>query len=510
MLSEQNEDSKKLKYVNLHGLEPAFFEINRKKFFSNLKAKLPDFDLNSLLVLEGGKEIPRHDTDTVFYHFIQENYFYYLSGVEYPNFHLLLDLKSEEITLFLEIPSERYKIFMHVLSPEEASKRYGLPCLPETEIVNFITKRNPNNVYRLKGTNSDSGLEFKKFDFSKNFPLSKFMKEETPREEKQSIEGAYNAAVGKIIDSETLTEVLADTRVVKSNEEVELLRFTSEKTCEAHIEVMKGIKNGHYERDAENIFINYLRTNFYTRDLPYFPICGCCEGSATLHYVKNDVPLKNGDIFLLDMGARLGGYCSDITQTIPVNGKYSKKQKEIYDTVLSAAREVMKNLKAGVRWSEMHLLAERVIITNLQKFGVLNQGFSVDEMLEKRVCSYFMPHGLGHLLGLEVHDVGGYLSFTNERICQKGLRSLRTNRNLLANTVVTVEPGCYFVAHLLEQAFADEDLKKYFNSDLIVKEYYGFGGVRIEDVVLVKENDCENLSKNLPRETEEIEKIMAS
>ena len=144
------------------------------------------------------------------------------------------------------------------------------------------------------------------------------------------------------------------------------------------------------------------------------------------------------------MGGLAGEYTSDVTSTIPVNGKFTDKQKEIYDIVLNANQEVKNNAKPGVSWTDMHLLAEKVILEGLQKLELLTND-SIDEMLNKRVCYYFMPHGLGHLIGLDVHDVGGYLSFTPERSKEKGLDCLRTARYLEKNMILSVEPGIYFI-----------------------------------------------------------------
>ena len=117
-----------------------------------------------------------------------------------------------------------------------------------------------------------------------------------------------------------------------------------------------------------------------------------------------------------------------------------------------------------------------------------------------------MPHGLGHFMGLEVHDVGGYLSFTPKRLTQLGLASLRTARYLAVDNVITVEPGIYFIPFLLDQALKDDNLKKYFN--LKVRDFYNFGGIRIEDGVLITEDGAENLTEALPRNVKDIENIM--
>ena len=138
------------------------------------------------------------------------------------------------------------------------------------------------------------------------------------------------------------------------------------------------------------------------------------------------------------MGSYGYGYCSDITCTIPVGGKYSEKQKNIYETVLAANLAVLNACRPGVNWVDMHKLAERTILEGLVRIGILEG--DVGEMLEKRIGGLFMRHGLGHFLGMDVHDVGGYTKGP-PRSEGMGLKNLRTSRDLLPNMVITIEPG---------------------------------------------------------------------
>jgi Xaa-Pro dipeptidase len=175
---------------------------------------------------------------------------------------------------------------------------------------------------------------------------------------------------------------------------------------------------------------------------------------------------------LIDQAHSVHHYCSDITSSFPVNGKFTQKQASIYNLVLKANRAVMAVLKAGVSWPDMQLLTERIILEGLKELGLVHG--DVQEMLDERIGFIFMPHGLGHLIGLEVHDVGGYLKNTPARIMKPGLKNLRTGRVLETNTFITVEPGCYFVDFLIEGQFG-EDLAvanpaKYLNKELI-REY---------------------------------------
>lgn len=474
--------------VELIGLSNSLFEKNRENFFKNLERMLVGIEEDSIIILQSGEEIPRNDTDVVNYHFQQESNFYYLTGVTEPKFYAVLDYKLKKTKLYYYVDKdERNNIFMKLPSLEELSRKYNLQVLDQDLLMNDINNRNPKKIYLLSGVNSDSQTSIEPAKL--NFEL------------------AYQKLKERVDYNSLIYEILADTRTKKTPQEIEFMQYFVDSTVKAHVATIKGIKTGQYERSAEMDFICYMRSNHHARSLGYQPICGCGSNSSTLHYVNNDQVLKDGQLILLDMGIRLGGYCSDVTSTVPVNGKFSVTQKQIYDIVLSSNRTVIDNLKPGVYWPDMHLLAESVILKGLMDLKILNE-FPLDELLEKRICYYFMPHGLGHFLGLEVHDVGGYLSFTPPRSDKPGLKQLRTSRYLAQGNVITVEPGIYFIPFLLDGALKDENIQKYFNEPEL-KKYYNFGGVRIEDDVLITDTGCINLSGKLARTTEDIERLMS-
>jgi len=163
----------------------------------------------------------------------------------------------------------------------------------------------------------------------------------------------------------------------------------------------------------------------------------------------------------------------------------------------------MKAMKPGIDWTDMHRLANRVVCEELKRRGFL-QG-DVDDMLKHHVGALFMPHGLGHFLGLDTHDCGGYPKGL-ERINEPGIRSLRTRRILQPGMVITVEPGVYFIEALLEPAFTNPNQSKFLNIEKI-KSFMNFGGVRIEDDVIVTATGIENMT-TVPRSVDEIEKLM--
>lgn len=209
------------------------------------------------------------------------------------------------------------------------------------------------------------------------------------------------------------------------------------------------------------------------------------------------------------MGHQVHCYGADITCCYPTNGKFTEKQAQIYSLVLKANRSVMKEMKPGVSWPKMHLLAERVVLTGLKEFGIVKEDVDIEEALEARLGFVFQPHGLGHLIGLDTHDVGGYLNHTPLRSDKWGLKNLRTGRDLEENMVITVEPGCYFVLNLLTERSVDIgiDIDKYVNIDKAMEYRKEVSGVRIEDCVVVTADGCRNLTQ-VPRTVEQVEACM--
>jgi Xaa-Pro dipeptidase len=474
------------KTLELTGLPPQFFQQHRENYKKSI-SELPDAK-NSIVVLQGGSEIARYDTDGPFYHFQQEANFYYLTGVRDPDCYAIFEAETGEVTVYIKLATDdRSKIIMTVPTLDELSEKYKIQFKHVTCMYEDIKQRNPEKIHLLCGVNSDSGL---------NIHTAKLT---FPDDMKSDFEAKINT-------NEIYYETLAETRTVKTKDEIRLLQHCNNATIEGHKEVAKLIKPGMLERDAENIFVNLMREKYYARIWAYPCICGAGEASATLHYQKNDITINDGDFLLLDMGVRLGGYIADITSTIPVNGKFTEKQKQIYDIVLTANRTVMHQLRAGISWTDMQLEAERVILEGLKGLRILND-FDINEMRDNRVAFYFMPHGLGHFIGIEVHDVGGYLSFTPKRHEKIGMKSMRTARVLKDGNCITVEPGVYFIRSLIDKAYADESLSKYFNKE-VLEGYMKLGGVRIEDDVVITETGFVNLTAGLPRETEDIENLM--
>jgi len=214
-----------------------------------------------------------------------------------------------------------------------------------------------------------------------------------------------------------------------------------------------------------------------------------------------------------DAGCETSGhYCSDITRTSPVGGKYSGKQKDIYEAVLSANLEVIKNAKPGIPYKEMHLLSAKIITERLKSVGLMKG--NVDDAVKAGAHALFYPHGLGHMLGLDVHDMESlgenYVGYdeTVSRSEQFGLAFLRMAKILEPGHVITVEPGVYFIPALIDIWRKEKKLADFINYDK-VEEYRNFGGIRIEDDILITDKACRVLGKPIPKSVQEVESLMS-
>jgi Xaa-Pro dipeptidase len=223
--------------------------------------------------------------------------------------------------------------------------------------------------------------------------------------------------------------------------------------------------------------------------------------------IKNCIILfACSDMALLDMGADYHGYVSDITCSFPIRGTFSDDQRAVYVGVLNAQRAVMAMIAPGVSWLACHQAAERQILQALVGIGCL-VGDDIELLMEDAMGGVFMPHGLGHLIGCDTHDVGGYLEDTPAREVRPGWKSLRTTRLMEANMVMTNEPGCYFIDYLLDQALANPNQARHMNADVLAR-FRGTGGVRLEDVIAVTDTGVTNLTL-CPRTPEEVEAVRA-
>lgn len=457
--------------------------INRKRLLSELNQVDSLRNKVSAVILKGGVSTTRYCSD----HeplFRQESYFHWTFGVSEPDYFGVMLIPSGKSILFApKLPAD-YAIWMGKLeTQDEIKNRYEVDSVVwSNALADTLKEAKVETLLTLKGVNSDSG--------------------------KESKEATFDGIGNFHIDNHTLYPIITELRVIKTDLELELLRYVNKVSSDAHIEVMKRAKPGMYEYQLESIFQHHCYYTGGARFMSYTCICASGCNGATLHYghagAPNDRLIKASDMCLFDMGCEYHCYASDITCSFPASGVFSQQQTIIYNAVLGSSRAVLASAKPGVEWPRMHELADRIHLERLKSAGLL-QG-DIEDMMTARLGAIFMPHGLGHLMGIDTHDVGGYLAGTPERSSLPGLKSLRTARILRENMVLTVEPGIYFIDCLLDKAINDPILSKFLVIDELNK-YRNFGGVRIEDNIIVTATGVELITK-VPRSISEIEQLM--
>ncbi len=272
-------------------------------------------------------------------------------------------------------------------------------------------------------------------------------------------------------------------RVIKSDKEIEIMRKSAELACEAHNLAMKSGFSGISECHLQSIIEGYFVSN--RSHWAYPSIVGGGDNATILHYNENKDDINEGELVLIDAGCEIDGYASDITRTWPVNGVFTDAQREIYELVLAAEKAAIAACQVGAPWKSFHEASSRVLAQGLIDLGILD--CTLDEALGDDLNgpyrNYFM-HGTGHMLGLDVHDVGGGRQGDDipEPVFTPGM-------------VLTVEPGLYFAS---------------WRTDVTIPERYSGIGIRIEDNILITDNGPVVLTESCPKEIKEIESLIGT
>lgn len=273
----------------------------------------------------------------------------------------------------------------------------------------------------------------------------------------------------EVIDASFL---LGKMRSVKTPFEIKMIWKACDITGISYNETLKMIKPGLKEYQVQASLEYHYKYNG-SLDNAYYPIVAGGENACILHYDSNNMTLKDGDLLLIDSGSEYEYYCSDITRTFPINGKFTKEQKVIYSIVLKANKECIKKAKAGMPYSKLNELSNNILAEGLRKAGLLK---------DKSKIKTYSLHGLGHHIGLDTHD-----AVTSSKTLTED------NDKMKAGNVFTIEPGLYFP----------------YSAKEIPAKYRGIG-VRIEDDILITRNGCVNLTSSVPKEIEDIEKAMSN
>ncbi len=425
-------------------------------FFKNRRLNLAkDMEDNSVLLLNSSSTILRNN-DTTF-PFRQDSNFYYLTGFEEPDSIMLLMSSGESILFCREKNPDLEKWDGFMFGLEGAKQEFHFDKTFDIKLADELIPtliQGLSNLYSLIG--KDTLFDNKLISW-----MSKANSTERHQEN---------------INLKDFSNTLGMKRLIKSNEEIELMRKSCEIAANAHINVMKNAKLGMTEFDLESMYLNEFKKGG-SRFPSYNPIVAGGKNACVLHYIDNNKTINDGDMVLVDAGCEYGLYASDITRTFPINGKYSSEQREIYNIVLEAHNKACQAIKVGASCLEPQIESETVLSQGLKDIGLLHG--SLDEILEKKLFREFYYHKIGHWLGLDVHDDCPY-SINGEDI------------KFQENMVMTIEPGIYI------------------NDSADVDERWKGIGIRLENDILATKLGYENLTQTVPSEPDAIEALMKS
>ncbi|MBO6069120.1 MAG: aminopeptidase P family protein, partial [Bacteroidales bacterium] len=305
-------------------------------------------------------------------------------------------------------------------------------------------------------------------------------------------------------------KAVVEMRLVKEPCEIQQIDIACNLGYAMHMAATQIMKPGMLEQDIVGVMEGVVISGGYMVSFPTI----LSQNGETLHNHSHHQILTEGRLTDIDAGAEIAShYCSDFTRTLPSGGRFTQQQKEIYTIVSEANNLALGLARPGISYKDVHLAASRLMLQGLKNLGLVRG--DVDEAVAAGAAGLFMPHGLGHNMGLDVHDMENlgenYVGYddTVTRSSQLGLGSLRMARVLKPGNVVTDEPGIYFIPALIDKWKAEGTCKDFIAFDKL-EAYRSFGGIRIEDDLLITENGARLLgSKRLPRTVEEVENAMS-
>ena len=427
--------------MKYHKIDSKLFVRNRQRFFKQLKA-------NSIAVFNSNDFMPTSADGT--HPFVQQTDTFYLSGIDQEETVLVIcpdapDEKQKEI-LFIKETNEQIATWEgQKYTKEQAQDISGIKTIHWTSELYTILRTlvvqseniylNTNEHLRAAVTVETRDMRFVRW-CRQAFPLHNY---------------------------ERLAPIMHDLRAVKSSLEIELIKEVCGITEKAFRRLLGFIQPGVWEYEVEAEIVHEFMRN-RSRGPAFETIVASGIDSCTLHYVRNDKQCNDGDLVLIDFGAEYANFASDVTRTVPVNGKFSKRQKEVYNAVLKIQKAAIKMLKPGNTLEKYQKDVSKLVEAALIRLGVLKKAEVKKQSEDSPLYKKFFPHGTSHHLGLDVHDYGDKY------------------RKFVPGMVLTCEPGIYI---------RDEAI-----------------GVRIENDILITKNEPIDLTETIPREAEEIEDLM--
>lgn len=439
-----------------------------------------------LILFLGNEETPMNYPANP-YHFRQDSSFLYFFGLDFPGLAGVID-----------IDEDRDIIFGHDVDMEDVIWMGYQPLLKDRAEAVGVQKTKPLNEL-------DETL---KAALTKGKPIH-FLPPYRP-ETALKMEQLLGIKAGHVNDyaSEKLVKAVVSQRAVKSKEEIEQIEIALDASFEMHTTAMKMAIPGIFEYEIAGVIEGIALSHGGNSA---FPIILTINGQI-LHNHDHSNKLEKGRLVVNDSGAESPmHYASDITRTFPVGGSFTEKQKDVYQIVLDAQNAAIDAVKPGVKNKDIHITSAEVIAAGLKQLNLMKG--DVKEAVSKGAHALFMPHGLGHMMGLDVHDmedVGeNYVGYDKnvQRSDQFGLAYLRLARELKPGFVFTIEPGIYFIPALIDKWKNENKFNDFINYDQL-ETYRDFGGIRIEDDVLVTESGGRVLGrKPIPKTIEEVEAI---
>ena len=422
------------------------------------------------------------------YHFRQDSHFLYFFGLQNQGFAGVIDFDHDKDYLFGNDFDLDDIIWMGVQPKvKDLAAEAGIENVaPYNDLTTFIANvlKEGRKVHFLPPYRGETVIE-----------LSRLL-------------GIANADV-KAASSEELIKGVIKLKEVKSEEEIAEIEKAVDVAYDMHTTSMKMAMPGTIEQEIAGAIEGIALA---LAGPVSFPIILSQDGQ-TLHNHYHGNMLEKGRMMVTDAGCETSEcYASDITRTVPVGGKFNERQAAIYQIVLDANMAAIEAIKPGVKYRDIHFLAARVIVDGLKKAGIMKG--DTDAAVKAEAHTLFMPHGLGHMMGMDVHDMEGlgedYVGYDEEtkRATTFGTAYLRLGKKLKPGFVLTVEPGIYFIPDLIDQ-FRDEGKFTDFVNYDVLETYKDFGGIRIEDDVLVTETGHRVLGKPIPKTIAEIEATMA-
>lgn len=455
--------------------------------YTERRLKLRKKIRSGIIVIHGNTDSPMNYPKNT-YRFRQDSNFIYYFGLDLPNMVGVIDIEDGKDCIYGNDFDLDDIIWMGPQpTVNELAQKVGVLCThPLKDLASTIQRaiKNGRRIHFLPQYRAQNILSFER------------------------LMGIHPSLIAKYA-SEELVKAVVSMRSIKEECEIEELDKACDIGYQMHVAAMKMAKPGVNEQEIAGVIegISISRGR-----MPSFPVI-LSQNGETLHNHDHSQVLQLGRMLLTDAGAESNSYySSDFTRTYPVGGVFSQQQREIYNIVLNANNKAIALCKPGVTYQSIHLEAAKVIAGGLMDLGLMKG--NIDEAVANGAHAMYFPHGLGHMLGLDVHDMEdlgeNYVGYDDEvsRIDQFGTAYLRLGRRLQQGFVLTVEPGIYFIPQLI-QKWKSEKINSAFINYAKAEEYIGFGGIRLEDDVLITESGSRLLgSKRVPITIEEVEKTI--